>query len=302
MATLLPTFSVTLSQRRWTCVLDPLLALSPLGLPLTKQLGQVMELWIVRELWHILDNTHFYLQYSEGDRPPSTKDPESTALQTLTLDEKALRDWDASRTEIDMTGLNVFWVGDALGQSLLPEGMKPDIVQRYERFAAALDLHIQQQQSPKDLCLSAATRDAAALVAALTGAIATPTLILTQPPQPSPSGQTQPCLCTLLQQWGIPCQALDDQDPMVAIERDYLRHLFVHAGLSQLVWAGLQLAVLHLSIPSASSLALHVDDEEDINMPELVAMKESWEIESDSAWETPETNLWVGAQGFWYFI
>ncbi|MBD0337204.1 MAG: hypothetical protein ICV62_17080, partial [Cyanobacteria bacterium Co-bin13] len=63
--TLVSDFSITLNQRRWACVLDPALALSDYGLPLAKQLGELMELWIVREFWHLLDNTQFYLQQPE---------------------------------------------------------------------------------------------------------------------------------------------------------------------------------------------------------------------------------------------
>lgn len=62
MSAVLPDLSVTISQRRWSCVLDPTLALSYYGLALVKRLRQVMEVWVVRELWNILDNTHFYLQ------------------------------------------------------------------------------------------------------------------------------------------------------------------------------------------------------------------------------------------------
>ena len=53
MTALFPDLSVTVSQRRWACVLDPILALSEYGLPLVKQLGKVMDLWVVREFWHI---------------------------------------------------------------------------------------------------------------------------------------------------------------------------------------------------------------------------------------------------------
>ncbi len=59
MAAVFPDLSLTVSQRRWACVLDPTLALSRFGLLLVKRLGEVMELWVVRELWHVLDNTQY---------------------------------------------------------------------------------------------------------------------------------------------------------------------------------------------------------------------------------------------------
>jgi hypothetical protein len=76
MAAMFPDLSVTISQRRWACVLDPTLTLSRFGLLLVKRLGEVMELWVVRELWHVLDNTQYYLQQPASllaDRTPSAK-------------------------------------------------------------------------------------------------------------------------------------------------------------------------------------------------------------------------------------
>ncbi len=42
MAAVLPDLAVTITQRRWACVLDPTLALSPLGLPLVRRLCHSM--------------------------------------------------------------------------------------------------------------------------------------------------------------------------------------------------------------------------------------------------------------------
>ena len=53
------------NQQRPRCVIDPALALSPCGLLLYKNLGEAMELWVVRELWYILDNINLYLQRPE---------------------------------------------------------------------------------------------------------------------------------------------------------------------------------------------------------------------------------------------
>ena len=66
-------------------------------------------------------------------------------------------------------------------------------------------------------------------------------------------GQLPP-VCTALTRWGVPCSLLSDLDPFVHVERDYLRHLFVHAGLAPLLWVGLRLAVVHLWVPRASTL------------------------------------------------
>ncbi|NEO80765.1 hypothetical protein, partial [Moorena sp. SIO4G3] len=45
-----PLFS-QLDSKQWICVLDPALALSYYGVHIAQQLGEIMELWIARELW-----------------------------------------------------------------------------------------------------------------------------------------------------------------------------------------------------------------------------------------------------------
>ena len=196
MATLLPKFSVTLSQQRWACVLDPTLALSPHGLFLATQLGKVMELWVVRELWHILDNTYFYLQHPESIALPPANSENLPSLKQPALDEMSLRNWEQSRADIDLIGLNVFWIGDALGQSLLPDGIKPEIIKRYEQLACSLDTQLRKGPEISQP-LSAACRDAAALVATLGSAF-----ILTHQSPAEFAQHLPPAICRILDSWG----------------------------------------------------------------------------------------------------
>ncbi|MDJ0702687.1 MAG: hypothetical protein QNJ46_05350 [Leptolyngbyaceae cyanobacterium MO_188.B28] len=296
MATLLPTFSVTLSQQRWACVLDPTLALSPHGLFLATQLGKVMELWVVRELWHILDNTHFFLRHPESMALPSAKSENLPALQQPALDEASLRNWEQSRADIDLIGLNVFWIGDALGQSLLPDGMKPEIIKRYEQLACSFDAHLSQGADISQP-LSAAFRDAAALSATLGSAF-----ILTHQSSTEFAEHLPPAICRALDSCGVSCQAVSPADEIAAIERDYLQHLLVHAGLSKLMWSGLHLAVLHLTVPTTtSSSGVMSDGFPDMQFPEMADLEESWEFEGG---RRPDSfpYLWEGVQGFWYPI
>lgn len=310
MATLLPTLSITLNQRRWPCVLDPFLALSPHGLPLARQLGQVMELWVVRELWHILDNTCFYQQLS-GSRTTSTTDltyvpqfPSFVAEENLAdeellpvLDRKALDEWERARTDVNITGLNVFWIGEQLGQSLLPEGIQPNIIKRYEQLAYNLERQPQQGKTLGEP-LNAAARDAVALAATLGTAF-----ILTCQPDSAKPQDAQSMLFRALKSWQIPYQQIDDADPIATIERDYIRHLLVHAGLSSLIWsADLKLAVLHLSLPSAPSLELS-EDADEIEIDPLNDMDDRiWPQDSEHHQTPSGINLWADAQGFWYCI
>jgi hypothetical protein len=123
MTALFPDLSVTLSQRRWACVLEPTLALSEYGLPLAKQLGEVLDLWVVREFWHILDNSYFYWQQSEFafQQEEMTENlnapPQRLSYRAIC----ALRGWERLRTETDLGSLNLFWIGDGIGESFLPK-------------------------------------------------------------------------------------------------------------------------------------------------------------------------------------
>jgi hypothetical protein len=194
MAAVLPDLSVTITQRRWACVLDPTLALSHFGLPLVKRLGDVMEVWVVRELWHILDNTHFYQQQPE------------TLLQTKAAQERqragrndpeeitrALREWEQMRVDTDVLRHKFYWIGDGLAESYLPPDRDTDIIWRYESLSASLDRRIDS-----NVTLASAFRDAAALSAALDSA-----LILTHLPD-GHGEELLPAICQSLKQWGIP--------------------------------------------------------------------------------------------------
>ena len=305
MATLLPTFSITLSQRQWPCVLDPFLALSPHGLSLARQLGRVMELWVVRELWHILDNTCFYRQYPETEVLPEANLFYSSRLSSLisdenlvsVLDKKALEEWEYARTDINLTGLNLFWIGDQLGQSLLPEGVQSNIIKRYERLACDLENRPQQDATTCEPFKPAA-RDALALAVTLDSAF-----ILTYLPNQNHSQKSQSVLFDALDSWHIPYTQVDDTDAIVSIERDYIRHLLVHAGLSSILWSsGLRLAILHLSLPAAPSILIAEDDPDEIDIGLLNACNQGWRTPNRQTQNSSASNLWAEARGFWYAI
>jgi len=50
-----PDLSVQISQRRWRCVLDPNLALSPNGAAFARRLAPHAEVWIGSEFFNILE-------------------------------------------------------------------------------------------------------------------------------------------------------------------------------------------------------------------------------------------------------
>jgi hypothetical protein len=236
MATHFPALSVTVGQRRWPCVLDPALALSRHGLTLAQRLGDLMEVWVVRELWHILDNTHFYRHKPEALLPPGARgEGEARALAA------SLAAWERARLQTDLGGLKLFWVGDGPGESFLPHGADPRLAPRCEALARALDRRLPREGRLEGSGLGPAFRDAAALGAALGAAF----VLTARPPQGAPP------ICDALAGWGVSCAELGPGDELAALERAELRRLCVHAGLAELFWAGLGLSVLHVMAPPA---------------------------------------------------
>lgn len=266
MATHFPALSVTVGQRRWPCVLDPALLLSRYGLMLARHLSEVMELWVVRELWHILDNTHFYRRQPQLLLPDNNQgEPAEEELA------QALSGWEQARLQTDLGGLKLFWVGDGPTESLLPPGADPRLTWRCEALSRALD----QRLSGDGSGLLPAFRDAAALTATLGSA-----LILAVLP-----AQGAPALCEALNGWGIPCSELDSNDVMVELEREQLRRILVYAGLAKLWWAGLRMAALHLVLPPSRLDPGQLPEEDH---------------QEENGLEPEESELWNGARGFWY--
>jgi hypothetical protein len=284
MATLSPTLSITLSQRRWTCVIDPSLLLSQYGLLLVKSLGEALELWIARELWHILDNPNFYLQPSESI-PPHTvlKQPSETQTVTQQPVTQWLKNWQSIRAETYPANLNLFWIGDTPGESFLPSESDPQLMERWEALACSLDQRLTQQSITSNL-LTSAVRDTAALAAALGSAF----ILTSQPADSQQNSHPSPEICLMLEQWGIPCRQIDPLDAIATMERKALLQLIIATGFSKFLWAGLHLVVLHLVVPPATSY-------DKIQLPETI-----YSFNEVSDLEASLLNGWKGAQGFWY--
>jgi len=282
-----PTLSVALAPRRRACVLDTSLALSPYGLLLAQRLSPEVELWLVRELWRILDNIEAYVDDPdlllprpalELDGPPPSPDERRAALQ------RAIHQWDIARTERDLAGLNVFWIGDGLSDSLLPSGNVPHVVSRFDLLGRALDARADQSRDSS--CYSALTgcvRDAAALAVALSPCGA---FILTVRGRSADDTEPgEPALCRLLRQWGVDCSRVDDRRS-ARIERAYFEPLVSRAGIAELIWAGLDPAVVHVVAPRAAAIPT-------FGMTSPGA-------EGELTDEADDVELWDGAVGFWY--
>jgi hypothetical protein len=269
MAVTLPELNARPGARRWSCVLDPALALSRPGLVLARQVRELVEFWLVRELLHILDSSEFYVQHPEllmAGQP---------AVQKL---KRAIREWERMRMESDLAGLRLYWIGDGLAESVLPEGADARLLPSYESLACALDRRI-GSVGP----MTSATRDAAALAAALG------TAFVLSFSRRDDDQHMLPPICNSLQGWNIPAEQIAPADPAAAIESEHLRHVLVHAGLSHLMWADVRLAVVRLLLPNAPLSFPGPADE-----PAVVgAVADDDESSADP---------WVAAQAFWHLI
>lgn len=292
MALLSPISSISLSQRRWACVLDPSLFLSRYGLLLVQSLGEILELWVARELWHILDNPDYYFTQPEFVLP-QTGLAQSLEHQLITQQTKirVLKQWELVRTKTPPTNLNLFWFGDKPGESFLPDGTDPRLIKAWEELARSLETR-SQPQPVLNTMLIPAFRDTAALAAVLGSAF-----ILTYQPLDNSlengNRSRPPDICLVLEQWGIACQQIDPLDAIVAIERENLLQLIISTGLSKFLWAGLHLVVLHLVVLSAFT---------SYHNTQHPWIEYSSDEASDSEISPSTTDVWEEAQGFWYYL
>ncbi|MEL6492027.1 MAG: hypothetical protein AAFV85_15920 [Cyanobacteria bacterium J06634_6] len=318
------TLSVTVHKQPWICVLDPILMLCSRGLQgvgLTRQLGQSMELWVVRELWHILDDTPLYL--SQGYAAPGydvTSDllstpnfslasplasrsiPDTTQAETPPplplIDRRSLQAWSQIRQTTDLGGYHFYWMGDALSQSRLPDWIKQgkpthSSLQQYELLAQSLEASTSSEVVGIHQPLVSACRDAAALAAALGSSF----ILAAQQQSNEP-----PYIVQYLEHWGIPCQQRPASDAVVTIEKHLLQQLFVQSGLAKLLWSDtLHLAIVHLNVPASFDPNLVLEDASDEDDDD----SSGFSAEPERPWELENipfagAHLWDGTQVFWY--
>jgi hypothetical protein len=229
-----PELSVQVTRRRSRCVLDPNLALSRGGATLVRLLAPYVEPWVGPEIFNVIDSATLYQREPELLIWPGTDQADVAAVPEV------LRDWMQLREE---AGRYLYWVGDALRESFLPEDFDESLLARWEAASRSLDSRLPQSMEATGP-LIAAMRDAAALCAVLPNA-----WILGR----GRRGEL-PSICRHLQQWGLGCEKLAPDDALVSIERAAFLQLLVTAGLAPFIWSGLQLAVVHLCVPHVGRL------------------------------------------------
>jgi hypothetical protein len=311
---MVPDLAVTLSQRRWTCIVDPaLLLLTPFGPTLVQRLGELLDLWVVRSFWRVLDDSHTCLREPRRLVPVGWKSADDCGIDAVTRD--ALRAWERIRARSDVCGLRFRYIGDNLMTSALPEKREPDLVQRFEELEATL----QGQLGKWDFSKSQEGFDAwlAAIDTIALSSTLGPAFILTMTRGDSPL----PALAAALQHFdnGPEFQRVDSgwdpssattsspsdnpprrgnfrHDPLASLEREQVHRLLVQAGLSPLVWAGLELAVAHVVAPQTLQLRTPFDDMLGASEEALDAtVGESVDVLGDGG-----NRYWRDARVFWY--
>lgn len=277
-----PDLAITLSQRRWSCILDPaLLLLTRFGPMLVQRLGAFMELWLARTFWRVLDDSETCLQRADRLVPAGWLTNASDGFAWASSD--SLRVWERIRARTDLCGLRFRYVGDNLMSSALPDQREPDLLQRFESLESALLARLGEwprgEPAGYDAWLGAV--DVLALAATL-GSTCVLTLY-------DPECRQSALAAALARFDGAPAFVAADDD-LMGCEREQMRRLLVQAGAAPLVWSGLDLAVAHVVAPRALQMRTAFDD--------MIQEADEELAPADPAEDDP----WGGALVHWYAL
>jgi hypothetical protein len=277
-----PDLAVTLSQRRWSCILDPaLLLLTRFGPMLVQRLGALVELWLARTFWRVLDDSETCLQRPDRLVPAGWLPNAGGGFASASSD--SLRVWERIRARTDLCGLRFRYVGDNLMSSALPDQREPDLLQRFESLESALLARLGEwphgEPEGYDAWLGAV--DALALAGTL-GSVCVLTL---HDPE-----RRQPALAAALERFDGAPTFVASGDDLMEYEREQINRLLVQAGAAPLVWSGLDLAVAHVVAPRALQMRTAFDD-----------MVQDADEEFSPA-DPAEDDPWGGALVHWYAL
>lgn len=252
--------SLTVSQHKLACVLDPALLLDHAqGPALALRLTHVLEPWLTRSFWHVIDASEL-LRSATRCRTSATPDP------------TALAAWIALRDETDAGSWPLRWVGDNHAESQVRDGAAPDVVDRYEILLAALAGR-RTSATPEPARWAAVdpvanAMDTLALSACLGGAA-----ILSQV-----QDGDDPWPVRALARAGLEATPLVPMpaDTLFAAERQLLRGALAGAGLAPLVARLPRLAIVHVSVDDAAPSARRALDADPSAEPDAPDAPDPW--------------------------
>ncbi|HEY0687384.1 MAG TPA: hypothetical protein VGD45_33945 [Steroidobacter sp.] len=264
--------SLRVSLRKQPCVLDPTLILAhPHGPELAMRLTQVLEPWLTRSFWQIIDSSELL----ERQRPfaAAAPAPDSLHLQTNAA---ALSSWIALRDRTDASSWPLRWVGDNLIESQLGDDACLEIVERYEHLARALEDRAGPGMSRSHSWHHGihplfTALDTVALSATLGGA-----LILCE----IPTRDAAPWPVQAMSLSGIQPLRIDQtsNDSLFDTEREWVRDVLVTAGLSVVAQRLPPLAIVHVLT-------------DDVTVAQIV----------NDCGDTP-VDPWSSAHAWWYVL
>lgn len=273
--------SLTVSQRKPACVLDPLLVLGHSeGPALALRLARVFEPWLTRSFWQALDSSDWLL------RRQARLAAAGELAAARAIDAQALARWSLLRERTDAGHWTLRWVGDSLAESQIGSDNDEDLVDRYEGLAAGLLARLPDEDDGDrwrhGLDPVAASIDALVLSAALDGAIVI---------SPRAGDGGVPAAVQAASRVGLtigggegplPDSLFDDERRLVrdALAQAGLAPLLARLAQPPLAW---QLIVVHVHVqaPVAAAPAVGID----------AALAES-------LLDVPDP--WADAQGWWY--
>ncbi|ESA38290.1 hypothetical protein N836_33210 [Leptolyngbya sp. Heron Island J] len=239
-----------------SCVIDPILALSKYGPDITRQLSSILNLWVSRELWNILNDTDFYLNNLAKLVPQNVSHPlfgrgYTTSLAGLT---QSLKIWEEIRSASDLNGLQFFWIGDSLKNSLFPE-RDYLLVEKWERLTSTLDVEIGNNHADNN-ALIFACRDAISLLATIQTSF-----ILSYQDENEYLNGHPPKICKFLESLNISCRSIVLEDAFASIETDNLRQVLTLANLAQYKWCGIHFCVIFMVLPlTRTQISMGIDN------------------------------------------
>jgi hypothetical protein len=227
------------------CVIDPRLALHPLGAFIARRALEAWTVWLPHELCELLRAPNAVRRRPEELLPRVY----GSSVRRLDRDRSrqdvlsAIEEWHP--LEIDRAGF--FHLEDSLDAARVPAGISPVLFERQQALASELELlsSTGDREFRGPALIRAAYVDTAALAAALLhhGGFVLSLL--------EPDGRGAPALCNYLDAWGV--STLDVGDRAI-LEAPALRHGLGAAGLEPCSWLGVQLAAVYV-FSSRSGLA-----------------------------------------------
>jgi hypothetical protein len=264
---------VHVQTRKLACVLDPALILAtPGGMKLALRLTQVVEPWLTRTFWQLIDS-------SEWLRGDLTCDG---AVAGVLPQRGVLEAWIAMREQTDAASWPFRWIGDRLADSQLLDHADAGLIELYESLADSLATRVELHKRgrlddwPGPWDPAGASIDTLPLSAALDAAI----ILTAHDGRAQPA--TEPALVRMLRQLRISVDAADNaaSESLFGAERSLMRETLAQAGAAVLCQDLPRLAIVHVMTERWHPVAEYASRADDF----------------------PTSDTWSQARAWWYVL